>query len=135
MKFEDVELVKKEFHHLDTIFFNSAYFGPSPYTAKQKISRAAQKELDPSFYNYDTWMGISERIREQIAKLLKCPTKNIAHHCSTSDIINIVANGMTWKEGDVVCAIDKDYPSNILPWMRAAELYPLNFEILDLKDE
>lgn len=135
MKFEDVELIKKEFHHLDTIFFNSAYFGPSPYSAKQKISRQVQKELDPSFYNYNTWMGVSERVREQIAKLLNCSPDNIAHHCSTSDFVNIVANGMHWNEGDVVCAIDKDYPSNVLPWMRAQELYPVKFELLDLEGE
>ena len=61
MKFETVELIKKEFHHLDTIFFNSAYFGPSPYSAKQKVNRALHKELDPSFFNYSTWMGIPER--------------------------------------------------------------------------
>lgn len=135
MRFEAVELVKKEFHHLDTNFFNSAYFGPSPYSAKQKISRAVQKELDPSFYSYDTWMGISERIREQIAKVLNCSADNITHHCSTSDIINIVANGIDWKEGDIVCAINKEYPSNTLPWMRAEEISPVKFQLLDLEDE
>jgi len=135
VKFETVELIKKEFHHLDTIFFNSAYFGPSPYSAKQKISRAVQKELDPSFYNYNTWMGISERLREQIATLLNCSPDNITHHCSTSDIVNIVANGMTFKDGDVVCAINNDYPSNVLPWMRAEELSPVKFELLELGDQ
>lgn len=135
MKFETVELIKKEFHHLDTIFFNSAYFGPSPYSAKQKISRAVQKELDPSFYSYNNWMGIPERVREQIACLLECSPNNITHSTSTSDIVNIVANGLDFKEGDIVCAVDKDYPSNVLPWMRAEEITPLKFELLDLGDE
>lgn len=135
MKFETVELIKKEFHHLDTIFFNSAYFGPSPYSAKQKISRAVQKELDPSFYSYNNWMGIPERVREQIASLLDCSPSNITHSTSTSDIVNIVANGLDFKEGDIVCAVDKDYPSNVLPWMRAEEITPLKFELLDLGDE
>ncbi len=135
MKFETVELIKKEFHHLDTIFFNSAYFGPSPYSAKQKISRAVQKELDPSFYSYNNWMGIPERVREQIAILLECSPNNITHSTSTSDVINIIANGLEFKEGDIVCAVDKDYPSNVLPWMRAEELTPLTFKLLDLGDE
>lgn len=135
MKFETVELIKKEFHHLDTIFFNSAYFGPSPYSAKQKISRAVQKELDPSFYSYNNWMGIPERVREQYACLLECSPDHITHACSTSDIVNIVANGMDFKEGDVVCSIDKDYPSNVLPWMRAEELTPVKFKLLELGDE
>lgn len=135
MKFETVELIKKEFHHLDTIFFNSAYFGPSPYSAKQKVSRALQKELDPSFYNYNTWMGIPERVREQIATLLECSPDNVMHTTSTSDVINIIANGFKFEADDVVCAINQDYPSNVLPWMRAQETRGVNFKLLELKDE
>jgi cysteine desulfurase/selenocysteine lyase len=135
MKFETVELIKKEFHHLDTFFFNSAYFGPSPYSAKQKVSRALQKELDPSFYNYNTWMGIPERVREQLARVIGCDPKNVTHSTSTSDIVNLVANGFPFKEDDIVCSVNKDYPSNVLPWMRAAETRGLNFQLLDLGDE
>ncbi len=135
MKFETVELIKKEFHHLDTIFFNSAYFGPSPYSAKQKVNRALHKELDPSFFNYSTWMGIPERERELIARLLNCSPDNITHSTSTSDIINIVANGIKLEKDDVVCSINHDYPSNVLPWMRAVETRGLNFELIELGDQ
>jgi selenocysteine lyase/cysteine desulfurase len=135
MKFETVELIKKEFHHLDTFFFNSAYFGPSPYSAKQKVSRALQKELDPSFYNYNTWMGIPERVREHLAKVIGCNPRNVTHSTSTSDVINLVANGYPFKSNDIVCSINKDYPSNVLPWMRATETRGLNFQLLDLGDE
>lgn len=135
LDFESKELIKKEFHHLDSIYFNTAYFGPSPYSAKQKVSRALQKELDPSFYDYNTWMGISERVRVLIASLLNTSPDNITHSTSTSDIINIVANGLLFKKNDIVCAIDKDYPSNVLPWMRAQENGKLNFNLLELQDE
>lgn len=135
MKTEIVELIKKEYHHLDSIFFNSAYFGPSPYRAKQKVSRALQKELDPSFFDYNTWMGISERIRIQLARLIGCSANNLTHQTSTSDIISIVANGYDFKDGDVVCAIDKDYPSNVLPWMLVKERKGVDFQLLDLEEE
>lgn len=135
MKFETVELIKKEFHHLDTIFFNSAYFGPSPYSAKQKVSRALQKELDPSFYDYNTWMGIPERVRELVSKVIGCSPNNITHSTSTSDVVNLIANGYSFEKDDIVCSIDKDYPSNVLPWMRAAETRGLNFQLLDLGNE
>ncbi len=129
------EYIRQEFHHLDTIYFNTAYFGPSPYSAKQKVSRALQKELDPSFYEYNKWMGISERLRQQLAQLLNTSANNITHSTSTSDIINIVANGLKFKAGDRVCAIDKDYPSNILPWMRAQENGLIQFDLLSLEEE
>jgi cysteine desulfurase / selenocysteine lyase len=129
------ELIKSEFSHIDTIYFNTAYFGPSPYRAKQKVSRALQKELDPSFYSYDSWSGVAERVREQLAELLNCSTNNITHSTSASDIMNIVANGYSFSEGDVVCAVNRDYPSNILPWMLAEKSRPFKFKMLELGDE
>lgn len=135
MKRDFADLIKKEFHHLDTLYFNTAYFGPSPYSAKQKVSRALQKELDPSFYDYNTWMGISERIRVQLAELLNCDADQLAHFTSSSDVMNTVANGIQLKKDETVAAIDKDYPSNILPWMLAQERGRLNFELLDLGGE
>ncbi len=135
MKSELVELIKKEYLHLGTIYFNSAYFGPSPYSAKQRIMQATQKELDPSFWAYDSWMGIAERIRKEIAKLLDVEADHIMHSTSTSDIINTVANGYNFNKGDIVCAIDKDYPSNIIPWMRCQEKYDIDFRLLDLGDQ
>jgi cysteine desulfurase/selenocysteine lyase len=132
---QNLELIHKEYQHLDSIFFNSAYFGPSPYSAKQKVSRALQKELDPSFFDYNTWIGIPERTREQMAKLLHCHPDHITHSTSTGDIISIVANGLTLKDDDVICAINHDYPSNVLPWMRASETKKINFQLLELGDQ
>jgi cysteine desulfurase / selenocysteine lyase len=129
------DLIKNEYHHLDTYYFNTAYFGPSPYSAKQKVSRALHKELDPSYHNYNTWMGVSERVRIQLAGIIDCHPDHIMHSTATSDIINIVANGYDFKDGDVVAAIDKDYPSNILPWMLAEKNGKCKFELLNLKDE
>ncbi len=135
MNSEIREYINKEYQHLDSIFFNTAYFGPSPYSAKKKIFRAAQKELDPSFYNYNTWTGVPERSRRLMAKLIGCSEDNITHSTSTSDLVSIVANGFDFKEGDIVCAVNGDYPSNVIPWMVASEYSPFDFNLLDLGDE
>lgn len=135
MNSETKELIKKEYNHLDTTFFNSAYFGPSPYSAKQKVSRALQKELDPSFFDYNTWIGIPERSRELMANLLGCSPDNVTHSTSTGDVVSTIANGIHLEKDEVVCAINLDYPSNVLPWMRAQETRGLNFRLLDLGDQ
>lgn len=135
MRSELSEYIRKEFHHLDTIYFNTAYFGPSPYSAKQTVSRALQKELNPSFHEYGTWMGVSERLRVLIADLLECSSDNITHATSSTDIINTLANGYPFAKGDLAVAINKDYPSNILPWMVAVENKKCEFKLLDLGDK
>lgn len=128
-------LVAKEYAHLKSIYFNSAYFGPSPIRSKATIEAAMQRELDPSFYAYDDWMSISEKLRVKFAQLLNVTPDCITHSTSSSDVVNIVANGFIFESGDRVAAIDKDYPSNILPWMLAERHKKFSFDKLELGKE
>jgi selenocysteine lyase/cysteine desulfurase len=125
-------LIEKEYAHLKSIYFNSAYFGPSPIRSKATIMAAMDKELDPSFYAYDDWMSISEKLRIKFAALLNTTPDCITHSTSSSDVINVVANGFMFEKGDRVAAIDKDYPSNILPWMLAERHNKFVFDKLEL---
>ncbi|MDD4973922.1 MAG: aminotransferase class V-fold PLP-dependent enzyme [Bacteriovorax sp.] len=125
-------LIEKEYAHLKSIYFNSAYFGPSPIRSKATILAAMERELDPSFYAYDDWMSISEKLRIKFATLIKTSPDNITHSTSSSDVVNIVANGFIFEKGDRVAAINKDYPSNILPWMLAERHKKFVFDKLDL---
>lgn len=125
-------LIEKEYSHLKTIYFNSAYFGPSPIRSKATIEAAMQRELDPSFYAYDDWMSISEKLRVKFARLLNVSPDCITHSTSSSDVVNIVANGFIFEKGDRVAAVNKDYPSNILPWMLAERHQKFTFDKLDL---
>lgn len=128
-------LIQKEFSELSSIYFNAAYFGPSPLRAKDTILAAMKRELDPSFYAYDDWMSISEKLRVKFANLLGVSADTITHSTSSSDVVNIVANGFVFSPGDRVSAINKDYPSNILPWMLAERHGKFKFDKLDLGSE
>lgn len=125
-------LIDKEYAHLKSIYFNSAYFGPSPIRSKVTILAAMERELDPSFYAYDDWMSISEKLRVKFASLIKTSPDNITHSTSSSDVVNIVANGFIFEKGDRVAALDRDYPSNILPWMLAERHKKFVFDKLEL---
>lgn len=128
-------LIQKEFSSLSSIYFNAAYFGPSPLRAKETITAAMKRELDPSFYAYDDWMSISEKLRVKFAGLLGVSPDTITHSTSSSDVVNIVANGFIFNPGDRVAAVNKDYPSNILPWMLAERHGKFKFDKLDLGNE
>lgn len=124
-------LISKEFSHLSSLYFNSAYFGPSPYRAKQKISNAVFKELDPSFFPYNTWMGIPELNRKKIAQLLDCSSDQIAHTTSVTDSISMIAQNIPLNPSDVVVSFKGEYPSNVLPWMLASSQRGFQFKLLD----
>lgn len=129
------KLIDQEYSHLKTLYFNSAYFGPSPIRSKETITKAMNRELDPSFYAYDDWMSISEKLRVKFAELIQVSPDMITHSTSSSDVINIIANGFIFEKGDVVAAINKDYPSNILPWMLAERHNKFKFDMIDLGSE
>jgi cysteine desulfurase / selenocysteine lyase len=117
-------LLRKEFSHLESLYFNSAYFGPSPKRAKQKVIKALDRELDPSFYDYNQWMGIPDRVRSKLAHFIGVDTSHIALLTSTTETNNIVAWGAKWLPGDTIVGIEGDYPSNILPWLLLTERRP-----------
>lgn len=121
---QQLDLIRKEFAHLSSEYFNTAYFGPSPYRAKQKVANALFKELDPSFYPYHAWIGIPDRIRIKIATLLKLPTDSIALGSSTNEFISMIANHFPIPSNQNllnVVVLKGDYPSCVLPWMVAKE--------------
>lgn len=132
---DQLKLIENEFSHLSSIFFNSAYFGPSPARSRKLIEQAVAKEMDPSFYPYNDWISIPDKIRDKLAKLLGCSSDHIAHSSSTTDIVSLVAHGYDWKSGDVACAINKDFPSDVLPWMVAEENTPMTFKLLELGNQ
>ena len=128
-------IANEEFQRLGSLYFNSAYFGPSPNSAREKVQAALHKELDPSFYDYNQWMGIAERVREQFADLFGTSADSIAHGTATSDFINQIIFGADLQPGDHIASIDKDYPSNVLPLLLAKERLGVEFDLLDLDKE
>lgn len=133
-----LELIKKEFAHLSTDYFNTAYFGPSPYRAKQKVANALFKELDPSFFPYHAWIGIPDRIRSKIASLLKLSSEHIALGTSTNSFISMIANHLpAFKENKLrVVGLNGDYPSCVLPWMVAEKYRPeLKYSLIKSPEE
>ena len=91
--------------------------------------------MDPSFYHHDLWLSVPENVRIQIADLLGTPPDSITHSTSTSDIVSLIANGYPLNRGDIVCSIDREYPSNVLPWMRAAQTRGIAFQTLKLGEQ
>ena len=131
----DQDKVDSEFSHVNSLYFNTAYFGPSPLRAKEEVQKALKRELDPSFYGYEEWKGIADFVREQFARILSCSPDCIAHGTSVSDFNNTIALGYHFREGDVICVPQREYPSNVLPWMLAEKRGKVKLHFWDLNEE
>ena len=129
------EITSLEFSELDSIYFNTAYFGPSPLRSKKAVQKTLEHELNPSFARYNDWYLRPEKSRELFSNLINSSPDNIFHACSVSDVNNLIMHSLPSDEQHHVTVIDKDYPSNVLPFMLANQRYDhVNFTKLELKE-
>lgn len=59
--------------------------------------------------------------RTELAKLLACDTEEIIFTKNTTEGNCMIANGMTFEEGDNVIIADPDYPGNAFCWIQKQE--------------
>ena len=114
------DTVRHEYEGLKSVYLNAAYFGPSPKRCRQYVEKSMRHELDPSFAPYNDWYNRPEKSRKLFADLLGTESDNIFHACSVSDVNNLLIHALKAKNQHVV-VIEKDYPSNVLPFMLSAE--------------
>ena len=125
-------LIEKEFGHLGA-YFNSAYFGPSPQSSREKVNEALNREIDPrKCLEYDQlFYELPDKIRGQFAELLGCETDLVSLNTASSDMISTIAHGIEISSSDVVVSFKGEFPSNVLPWMVAEKNRGINFQLLD----
>jgi len=103
-------------------WFNTAHQGPLPQAAVHATARAAALKAAPNRIGDDDFREVPERLRGMLAQLVGADSEQIVLGNSTSHGLHLIANGLSWRDGDEVLTIDGDYPATILPWQRLAGL-------------
>ena len=98
----------------ERVFFAHAAVAPLPQAAADVLKAEAQAatvtQETPDF------MAKIEAIRRVGARLINASSDEVALLGPTSLGLNLVANGIDWKEGDEVIFYPDDYPANVYPW-------------------
>lgn len=129
------EFIQQEFSSLkDVNYFNTAYFGPSPLSAKVYVGKALEEELNSSFYPYERWLHYPEVIREKLAKLIKVSPQQIFHSTSVSEINALVGRGLNYSPEDHYVAIEGEFPSNVFPWLLLQEKKRIQVSLLPFSE-
>lgn len=127
----DQKLLDVEFEYLkNELYFNSAAAGPSPARSRKSLEYAFERELKPSLHEYEEWSQIPDQLRVQISNFSGFPEDQISHHASVGEIFSLVAQGYPLNEGDIVVGFESEYPSDVLPWMLAADSKKFQFKLL-----
>jgi cysteine desulfurase/selenocysteine lyase len=104
--------VTKKFVYLD-----HAAVAPLSRRVKDTVNKFLTEATESAFFKYSHWMDRVEEIRGDCAGLVGSERDEIAFVKNTSHGISLVAGGLDWREGDNVIIFEKEFPSNIYPWL------------------
>ena len=108
-----------------------AYLNFAAFTPPSSLTR---KVMENWFEDYScngaaayiNWVNQRDRLRDKLAKLINCDSKNIGFGDSTSGLISDITLMLDWKRGDRVLVFNGDFPSVVYPVKNAAKLFDLN---------
>ena len=101
-------------------WFNTAHQGPLPRAAVRAAERATALKVAPHRIADKEFSEVPERLRGLLAQLVGGMPEQIVLGNSTSYGLHLIANGLTWADGDEVLTVEGDYPATVLPWRRLA---------------
>jgi selenocysteine lyase/cysteine desulfurase len=101
----------------DQIFLNHASTGPLPQRAVERIQELTALRAHPWRYSVEMQFGELANARVKCARLIGADPREIALMVNTSYGLNLAARALPFKQGDIVITSDREYPSNVYPWM------------------
>jgi cysteine desulfurase / selenocysteine lyase len=101
-------------------YFDHAAVAPLPKPSADALAAWAHENTLEGDTVWPTWSKRVEEIRALAARLIRADSSEIALMHSTTEGINLVAEGFPWKAGDNVVTLDNEFPSNQYPWLNQA---------------
>jgi len=99
------------------IYLDHAGVAPISLRVKTAIEKFLAESAEGGSFHYPVWAERIVEIRRACAQLINAGPDEIAFVKSTSHGLSIVAQGLDWKPGDNVLIYEKEFPSNIYPWL------------------
>ena len=111
--------IRKSFPHLQQgkIYLNHASIGPLSQPVLERIKNYADERSSGLINNYERYLEYSKSAKLKLASILNCSSENIAWIDNVSNGLNILANGLDWKAGDRIILFEKEFPSNVYPFL------------------
>jgi cysteine desulfurase / selenocysteine lyase len=123
-----------------TIYMNNGAVAPTPLSTIKAMTdfmlTCAQGGPDsPSTFDYIT--SLLDELRTRVAHLINCEHDEVVLVQSTTEGLNIVANGIDWKTGDtiVVRGGRHEHYANYLPWVALSQKKGVQLKELAMTDE
>ena len=102
-------------------YLDNAAIGPLTAPARDVLRLWAEDMADNGESAWFTWSERVESARRAAARMIAAEPDEIAFVNNTTHGINIVAEGLRWKDGDNVVTLANEFPANLYPWLNQAD--------------
>jgi len=118
--------VSKDFPSKDKIYLNNASVSLMPFSSIEAMSdfQLSYNSMGPDSIESDVF--IKEKliaVRKSVANLIKCQPEEVVLTQSTTDGVNIVANGLLLDSNSniIIRGKDHEHHANYFPWLRLSK--------------
>jgi selenocysteine lyase/cysteine desulfurase len=120
----DVDTIRREEFPITRrgVYLDHATLGPPPTRHVSAVTaflqRMSAEGLDDLFAISDE--GVDD-VRAKAAALLNADPSHVFFVRSTSHGVAVVAEGLSWRDGDEVVLYELDHPAGVFPWLNLAD--------------
>ena len=122
------------------IYLNNGSVGPVPISTVKAITdfymRYSEQGPD-SFESNEYLEDLKRETKQRVADLINCDKDEIIFTTSTTEGINFITHGISWKQNEKILLRNakNEHFSNYLPWIKAAKDNNLQIEKFPFKNE
>ncbi|MEQ8820522.1 MAG: aminotransferase class V-fold PLP-dependent enzyme [Sumerlaeia bacterium] len=105
------------------IYLNHAAVSPLPRPGQEAIATYARECCEEGLKAFPRWIARNDAARREAATLLGADAGEIAFVKSTTHGLQIVANSVNWRAGDVIVVEEHAFPANWYVWKSLEERF------------
>jgi cysteine desulfurase / selenocysteine lyase len=111
-----------------------AYAATAPVSSAVKavVNRVLDSYAARGNVAFFEWIEQRDRLREKLGQLVGAPAADIALTSGTTRGISDLALSLPWQSGDRIVLFEGEFPANVSPWQRAAELFGLTIDFVPM---
>jgi selenocysteine lyase/cysteine desulfurase len=111
--------VRELFPHIKNgkMYFNNAATGPFSKNVLKTVNEYLLQRSETDIDNFPGLIKVVGETKNYLSQMLNCSTDRLAFIDNTSNGMNILAQGLTWKKGDQIILNDIEFPANVYPFL------------------
>lgn len=99
------------------IYLDHGGVAPVSLRVMKAVEDFMKSAAESAMFGYERWTDGIRGVRGRCAELIGADADDVVFVRNTSHGLSIVAEGLDWKEGDNLIICEKEFPSNVYPWL------------------